>query len=536
MEQETEQRAGTQPIVAAKAVGRNGAAPNTTAMAVADVAPGKVTARPARYASPWKIWLPIPILLLLLDATFNLYFWKIPKLSGPDADWGYQFLIDVHRAEQPKPAQTRRVVAFGSSVSISFDPYQVAGLLAASNPGDHLDVHRLMLPGVHPADYRLFWEGEIGRMQPDVAVFMVNLLDFLTSSNEKEMNPTLLAALPAWRTLAERGGKLTVSEKLDWALRGLSHLYRYGKVIRSSLQDHAKFGLQRLLGSASGRPYGVYKDGFTKPRFGVAVTPGAAIDFEYFIHPEWIRQRGEVQLTFATNGRQLKEIVETESGWKRVHLEIPAGRGHVLDVSADGFWNPRAAGDGSDVRLLGVQLRQPPAGAGLDGNRPPLRYPPFAPATVHELLRMGAATGAEFASKWNQLLNADDEFGRRLRVYREEKLAVRNRPFAVSKEYAELERVVGEFAKRQTQVVIVNTSDSPWIVGDYQDSTYYQGYLEFFSGLAKRYPNVQFADLRNALPAEDFNDWHHPSYIGAIKLGPKYAEIVQAAWRAPARP
>lgn len=536
MEQEIGRKGALPPAIVANAVGRNGASRNnTTSRTGSDVGPPKVTARPTRYASPWKVWLPIPILLLLLDATFNLYFWRIPKLSGPDADWGYQFLLDVHRAQQPKPAQTRRVVAFGSSVSASFDPFQVAGLLSAANPGERLDVHRLMLPGVHPAEYRLFWEGEIDRIRPDVAVFMVNLLDFLSSSNEREMNPTLLAALPAWRTLAERGGKLTVTEKLDWALRGLSNLYRYGRIIRSSFQDHLKFTLQRLIGAAPGRPYGVYQDGFTKPRFGVAVTPGTALDFEYFVHPEWIRQRGEVRLSFVSNGRLLKETVESEPGWKRVGLEIPPG-GRLLDVSANGFWNPRAAGGATDVRLLGVQLRQPPAGEGLDGNKPPLRYPPFAPSTVHELLRMGAVTGTEFAAKWNQIMNAESAFARRLRVYRDEKLAVRDRPFVVSKEYVELERALGELARRKTAVVIVNTSDSPWILAEYQDSAYYQGYLQFFSRLSERYPNVQFADMRNALPAEDFNDWHHPSYIGAIKLGPKYAEIVERALRPPARP
>ncbi len=65
----------------------------------------------------WKVWLPIPIFFVLLDCTFNLFFWHIPKVTGAYADYGYQFLIGVHRLYEPKPQGEVRVLAFGSSVS-----------------------------------------------------------------------------------------------------------------------------------------------------------------------------------------------------------------------------------------------------------------------------------------------------------------------------------------------------------------------------------------------------------------------------------
>ena len=45
-----------------------------------------------RYATWWKVWLPIPLVLLLLDVTFNAWFWQIPKLTGSAADYSYQYL------------------------------------------------------------------------------------------------------------------------------------------------------------------------------------------------------------------------------------------------------------------------------------------------------------------------------------------------------------------------------------------------------------------------------------------------------------
>lgn len=481
-----------------------------------------------RSSSVWKIWLPIPLVLLLLDATFNLYFWRLPKLSGPDGDWGYQFLIDVQRAAAPKPQGTRRVVAFGSSVSVSFDPWQVSGLLAAHGSADvPVEVHRLMLPGVHPADYRLFWEGEAERIRPDVVVVMVNLLDFLSSSDPRDMNPTLLAALPPWQFLAERGADLSTTEQLDWAARGLSRLYRYSKAARSSLQDHLRYAAQSLRPRRP-RPYGIYADGFTKPRFGVPVEAGKAVDFEYFLAPAWIAQRGVVQLSFRAGGDELRTVREVEAGWKRVSLEIPSANAELLEVAADGFWNARAAGEGNDVRLLGVGLRQVPPGE-LDKNPVPLRYPPHAPMEVHELLRMAGTTGDEFQRRWEAMINAPNEFGRRLRAAREDKLGIHQRTFTVAKEYSELETMVRNLSQSGASVVILNTPESPWLLDGYQNAEYYQRYLEFLARLAQQNDRAVFVDMRDALPVEDFNDWHHPNYIGSIKLGTKYAATVQAA-------
>ena len=40
---------------------------------------------------------------------------------------------------------------------------------------------------------------------------------------------------------------------------------------------------------------------------------------------------------------------------------------------------------------------------------------------------------------------------------------------------------------------------------------------------------MSFHDLSGALPAEDFNDWHHVNYVGAVKVGPSFAQFISAA-------
>jgi hypothetical protein len=76
-------------------------------------------------------------------------------------------------------------------------------------------------------------------------------------------------------------------------------------------------------------------------------------------------------------------------------------------------------------------------------------------------------------------------------------------------------------------VVLVNNPESPLMRTLYEDSPYYRSYLRFLQQVAERTPRARFVDLRAQLPAEDFNDWHHVTYIGQIKMGPVYADVVR---------
>ena len=108
-------------------------------------------------------------------------------------------------------------------------------------------------------------------------------------------------------------------------------------------------------------------------------------------------------------------------------------------------------------------------------------------------------------------------------------MAIRDRPFHPIGEYAEIEGLVKDFTDHGVLVVLVNNPESPLILRDYEDTPYYRSHLAFLAGLAQRYPNVWFDDLRGALPPEDFNDWHHVNFVGQIKLGPVYAQLVRQA-------
>ena len=481
------------------------------------------------YASFWKVWLPIPILFLLFDCTFNLYFWKIPRITG-DADWGYQFLLDVHQLSARRPDGAVRVLAFGSSVSGSMDPHQVQSLIEAADPVNKVEVRRLLKPGIKPSDYRLFFAAEGPSVRPDIAVIPFNLLDFLTPSFERSFRPAIREALPPWSLLRERYASIpTMGEKLDLVLASASNLYCYRKLIRSALRSHLATAVQWLRARPVRKVYGWYADGYTKQRFGIPLDKRSSLDLEYYVDPEWIHQRGRVAINFSLDGHVLAGRIETQPGWKAVPLSIPPTSERVLHVATDSVWNPRAAGTSDDVRLLGLKFREPPANSALDGSRPPYRYPPSVEGEIHEFLRMGPETGEKFAARWQEVLSSKTAFGTRFRAYQAAKLKIREQAFQPSGEYAEMEQLVSELSRQGVFVILVNTPESPWILNDYQDSPYYRAYLEFFRAMAQKYANVRFYDLRNTLPPEDFNDWHHVNYIGEIKLGPVYADFLRQA-------
>ena len=236
-------------------------------------------------------------------------------------------------------------------------------------------------------------------------------------------------------------------------------------------------------------------------------------------------------LTFSADSGVLERRTETTAGWRPRRRAGPA-------ASAAGIGRqrlePRAAGR-DDTRLLGVRLRDElPAPAA--GDRLPAQYPPLERAHPDTLLRMKGARGDAFVARWQALLEADTEFGRRFRAYRDTKVARRDRAITPTGEYAELESLVHDFTRHGATVVLVNNPESALLRDQYADGPYYRSYLDFLAGVAARQPNTRFLDLGAALPIEDFNDWHHVTYIGAIKVGPKFAGGAAAAVGGRTRP
>ncbi len=478
-----------------------------------------------RYAIWWKVWLPIPLLLLVLDVSFNAWFWRLPKLTGSAADYSYQYLYDLANLRGTKQEDVPRIVAFGSSVSSAFDPYQVRGLLAARGIAGPVEVSRLTKPGSKPSDHRLVWHAELDAVQPDVAVFVFNLVDFLNPSFERNLKPDIRAILPPWQTLRERWRYISdLRERLSLVAAGVSNLYRYRQSIQSAFEDNAK-ALDRWLLSddGSGGSYGWYEDGFTRDRFAVPVPDPASATFEYFVHPAWLQQRGSVRLSFSIDGRPLATRDVTTPGWKSLPLD-GVGSG-LLQGIADSTWSPRAAGLGNDTRLLGVQLRATPP-TSLNHGQAPFRYAQKLPADIDDFLRMGFARGDAYADTWQAMLQDGSEYSRRFGLYRDFKLATRARRFEPTGEFAELRALVEELTAAGVSVVLVNTPESPLLAG-VTDSDFYRGYLQFFRDLARDNSRLRFVDLHDAIPAEDLNDWHHVNYIGQIKLGPVFASVLE---------
>ncbi len=474
-----------------------------------------------RYAVWWKVWLPIPLMLLLLDVTFNLWFWQIPKLTGSAADYSYQFLYDLAHLRDSKPDGTARVVAFGSSVSSAFDPWQVQSLVEAKLPSKPVEIRRLTKPGSKPSDHQLVWRAERDAIDPDVAVLIVNLVDFLNPSFERSLKADIRYVLPPWRTLVERWNYIpTISEKLQLVVAGISNMYRYRKPIQSAVEDNGRAMLRWVTNRGGGAGYGWYPDGYTHERFGIPIS-GDAKTFEYYVHPAWIAQRGTVHLHFTLDNAPFAEREEREAGWKTLDLDGHTG---MLGVTADSVWNPRAAGLGNDLRLLGVRMRDIPPDS-MNHGRPPFRYALRDPSEPDEFLRMGDAVGDEYAQKWRATLEEDSEFARRFRAYRDVKMALRGRRFEPVGEFAAVKNLVKELTDAGVRVVIVNTPESSLLEG-LASSEYYHDYLEFFLSLTRDNTMVRFIDLHASLPPEDLNDWHHVNYVGQIRLGPVFAEVI----------
>jgi hypothetical protein len=436
-------------------------------------------------------------------------------------------MMDAQPLWHAQAPGSRRVVAFGSSVALSFDPRQVESLLAGVRPQRKTEVHRLLLPGIHPSDYLMFFRGSEMPQPPDVVVILLNLVDFLYANTERDVNPTLRFILPPWSLLAERHRGMSITSELDTILAGSSRLYRYRKPVRSSVQEHALALLRWVRSSTPTAPYGIYPDGYTRQVFAVPAAGGEQAKLEYFVDPEWLRQRGRVGLVFATSGEVLAVREEREAGWKTIAVDMPQSSDGWLEVRADSTWTPRVGGD-EDTRLLAVLLRRAPAGSQIDGTQP-FRYRRGIAGEMDGFLRMGGQTGADFTRRWKETLESDTRFGERFRVYRDAKLALTAEPFVAGPEYQAVRQLSEHFGSMGSSVIIINTPESPLILEEYRRRPYYQGYLQFFRDLDASSERASFHDWSAVLTAEDFNDWHHPSYIGAIKLGARYAEVIDNA-------
>lgn len=470
-----------------------------------------------------KVWLPVLAVLLAADVSFDLWFWRIPKLTGTNADFGYQFLVDAQTLRADAADGRPRVVAFGSSVAGSFDPLQVASLLRAR--GEDADVHRLLLPAAHPTDYFLYFDAD-SSPPPAVVVILFNLVDFLFSGDARDVNPTLRYALPPLALWRERRGSLGVADHLDLLLASASDLYRFRRPLRSAVQDHARMLARWGRSRPIDGPYGIHPDGFTERRFGLATGDDGWLRLRYHVAEEWIRQRGRVGITVESAGRLLAEREQRHAGWNVVEIRLPQRQ--RVDVTLDSTWSPRAAG-GDDRRLLGVRLDPALVPEGDTLRRAPFRRRPLEAADIDTFLRMGGERGEGYVQRWNEVMEAPTRFGQRFRVYRDAKRAVRDRPFVAEAEFRAVADLARLFVARGSRVVLINTPESPLMLAEYGSSAYYAAYRRYFADIAAAVEGVTFADLSEALGADDFNDLHHPTFVGAIQLGARYAEIVRRA-------
>ena len=474
------------------------------------------------YASLAKVWIPTLLLLLSAEFCFDRLFWNLPKLTPDTADHGYRFALDATRWQQRPDSDALSVLAIGSSVAGCFDADQVRRLLRASLE-ERVEVERLLLPGVHPAEYEMYFSQHQPRAS--LVFLLVNIVDFIYSNVDREMNPTLSYIIPPAVSLRERASSTAFVSKVDLLLASGSDLYRYRKLLRSAVRDNIAAGWQLLQPHPQEGAYGVYPDLHTEQHFGIDVGTRRNLDLEYRISEEWIEQWGSVNLRFRKGGEELLLLKEREPGWRNLPLDFPEA-GHVLHVAADSSWVPRASDSGNDTRSLSLQLR-PSSEFSYEGSGVlPLEYSPGPWRQRKPLLRMGGAVGSDFDRKWQEMIDSDSRFGHRLRLYESDILAIRGRPFNVDPEFSALRELVENLVSSGSKVVVVNTPESPKLLDRIRDSEYYQAYLNFLRVLAN-HSAIQFHDLSSALPKEEFNDWHHVTQVGTLVLGRRFADIAR---------
>ena len=79
--------------------------------------------------------------------------------------------------------------------------------------------------------------------------------------------------------------------------------------------------------------------------------------------------------------------------------------------------------------------------------------------------------------------------------------------------------------------MLVNNPESPLLRGLYEDSPYYRSYLDLPAAAGGAPPaRPSSATCARALPAEDFNDWHHVTYIGADQARAGVSPSCCARW------
>jgi len=502
---------------------------------------------------PGSLLLFFLLCITALDwAVFRILPYQLPNESPWNTNHFFNFLYEwetIRWLPKTKP----RVLILGSSIAYySIDAKALERELRETH-GLEVEVLYLAYAGNSPL-YVYLLSHWLDRVKPDLVVYPLNFIDyrlhrtyvlFPEGKNETVEEsvmvkdaltvseaPQALWIFP-WETLMEN------FQNMDWTDRSRffwASCFQFYKVkdffwTQFSLLYQHRFGRNTSYHAYAGYPIPETVNflGWTGKTFSF---PPLA-EYERGKKGFWVEvpgfflEQGEVSITWTQLGTEHQQTnIFQKPGWNQVFLDSEFfGSPELVQGELSRTWK---APEATDAYLdyhhdpMGVRLTQT---FGLTEPLSGLQY--TRPLRTEDLryLNMGDKEYAEYFSY--RLLEGLDKrpgIGYLVALERAKKrIAQENfRPFF---HFRYLELLAESFRKQDRKLLLINNPENPLSLAWYENSPWYQGYLQYFLGLGGG--SVTAVDWRSKLAPQNFSDFHHFTYPGMQRMNADYATQIR---------
>ncbi len=463
---------------------------------------------------------------------FDWLLWQIPNESAWSSNFfhGYEYQYRTIQKKW-KNSSRNKILILGSSIAAySLHPDLVKEELKSQYNLD-VDVEILSFAGMTPLDVFML-QSKISLLKPDLIVYPVNFIDYrihrnfqihperasLTSDSEFLQQDALhYGNAPQSRifypceTIGEFFFNLTWEVLAEHLSSCMVTSYRYRDVYYENLKY---FYNHRLGRNTSYHGYiGVQVPerisflGWTGKRFSFEVQKYMKEEGFYIqVVPE-ILEKGPLEvLIFKKDDLVQKEIFDSP-GWKRIILKSDLAISTFLTTELSNIWIPyKAKEDRFDYSLdeMGVRLQQ-----NFGRKIPDRNYQVFREERKEDL-RFVSQSDESYRTYFHFRLLDFLENRPGLQYFhsiRNAKILLAKEPFFKSTQLSYLEKLTKAYASSGMKIFLINNPENPLTLDLYQDSNWYQGYLQFLQSLSS--DSVYYLDWKSMLRVQEFSDFHH---------------------------